>query len=224
MNAYSSLRGLVVACALASASFAVQAGQAVTNFSNPAPIGIPSQGSANPYPSQVAVSGLHGSIYDVKVTLNGAYHTYVSDLRVVLVAPDGRQIRLWNHQNGSADFADTTMTFSADATAWPTTVGGSVPSGTYRTTDAAPIDLSLFRGAAEYANGNWSLLINDDYALDQGQIARGWTLSFTSDVFTTCAAEGYTGNKLQMCKSICESNNSGATLNSLVRAYTLLYR
>lgn len=44
------------------------------------------------------------------------------------------------------------------------------------------------------------------------------------DFFTTCAAEGYTGPKLTLCRKICEVNQPASTLNGLIRLYTAIYR
>lgn len=41
--------------------------------------------------------------------------------------------------------------------------------------------------------------------------------------FTTCAAEGYTGSKLTMCRKICESAISGSTLTSMIKLYVAAY-
>lgn len=42
--------------------------------------------------------------------------------------------------------------------------------------------------------------------------------------FTTCAAEGYTGGKLTMCRKVCESNLSGSTLTAMIKLYVAAYR
>ncbi|GAB6195335.1 NHL repeat-containing protein [Lysobacter xanthus] len=43
-------------------------------------------------------------------------------------------------------------------------------------------------------------------------------------LFTTCAAQGYTGSKLTMCKQVCEGSATGSTLNALIKMYVTLYK
>jgi subtilisin-like proprotein convertase family protein len=223
MNAFRIVRGLLVACALATASLSLHAAQGTTNFSNPERIVIPVSGTtgpASPYPSAIAVSGLRGNISNVSVTLNGASHTYIGDLLIRVVSPDGQIVNLHSRAGGSINLVDTTSTFRSNATTTWQAQGVNVPSGTYLPAG----DLSVFNGAAAAKNGNWLLYIDDQLSGDAGEVARGWTLSIVSDVFTTCAAEGYTGSKLTMCQKVCESNYSGSTLNALIRMYVAAYR
>lgn len=42
--------------------------------------------------------------------------------------------------------------------------------------------------------------------------------------FTTCAAEGYRGTKLTLCKQVCEMNYPPTTVNALIKAWRTLYR
>lgn len=63
------------------------AAQAQMTFSNNAPITIPESGAASPYPSNIAVSGLNGSVVKATVTLNNFSRAYPSDVGVLLVAP-----------------------------------------------------------------------------------------------------------------------------------------
>ena len=51
----------------------------------------------------------------------------------------------------------------------------------------------------------------------QSQVVN-WTL------FTTCAAEGYTGGKLTLCQKVCEIPQSPSTLAGLIKLYTAFYR
>ena len=49
-------------------------------------------------------------------------------------------------------------------------------------------------------------------------------IAWAMQLFTTCAAEGYTGAKLTMCRSVCESGATGTTLAGRIRLYTAIYR
>jgi hypothetical protein len=68
-----------------------------TTFSNSAPItindgsdcGLP-PGTASPYPSQISVSGLVGTITDVNATLTGLTHGFPDDVDVLVVGPGGQ--------------------------------------------------------------------------------------------------------------------------------------
>lgn len=42
--------------------------------------------------------------------------------------------------------------------------------------------------------------------------------------FTTCAAEGYTGAQLSLCRSVCEVASTPATLTNRIKLYVALYR
>jgi sugar lactone lactonase YvrE len=43
-------------------------------------------------------------------------------------------------------------------------------------------------------------------------------------LFSTCAAEGFTGAKLTLCRKVCEVPQAPSTLSSLIRLYTAAYR
>lgn len=53
----------------------------------------------------------------------------------------------------------------------------------------------------------------------QSQIAN-WALGS----FTTCAAEGFTGSKLTLCRKICEIDQPTSTLLNLIKFYKAVYR
>ena len=68
------------------------------------------QGTANPYPSTVDVSGMSGPITDVNVTLKDLSHRYLQDLRAMLVSPDGKKV-LFLHGAGDGEVDDVTFKF-----------------------------------------------------------------------------------------------------------------
>ena len=41
--------------------------------------------------------------------------------------------------------------------------------------------------------------------------------------FTSCAAEGFSGTKLTLCRQVCEMHYTGTKLNALIRTWTSLY-
>ncbi|HEY1017147.1 MAG TPA: hypothetical protein VGE07_30815 [Herpetosiphonaceae bacterium] len=161
-------------------------------YINPAAITIPESGTASPYPSTIAVSGVTGNITKARVRLNGLSHTFPDDIDVLLVGPTGRAVILMSDAGGSFDLNNVTLTFDdAAATALPDTTqiisgsyrptnigptgdvfGGTAPTGPYSTT------LAAFNGTN--ANGTWRLYVVDDAGPEGGAINGGWTLDLTT--------------------------------------------
>ena len=131
------------------------------------------QGPANPYPSEIDVSGLDGAIRDVTVTLYGLSHTWPDDLDVLLVGPEGQNVMLMSDAGGSLDVENVTLKFD-DAAADFLPDSGQIVSGTFKSTNyemdtnlpnpAPPqpygTTLSAFDGLNP--NGTWRLFVFDD--------------------------------------------------------------
>jgi len=231
-----ALTGLLLAT-----SFTTNAADHV--FSNTATITNNDSAAASPYPSNIAVTGLNGNITDVSVTLHGISHTWVGDLNLLLVAPNGQTVALLRRlgRNGSGfgssvNFSNADITFSASAGGTiplidPIPSGTYLPSGTDTTNSPAPApagpysnDLTTFNGTASGQNGNWQLFLSDHAGGDTGSIAGGWTLNISDSVpATTCASEGYTGTKLNWCQIICESESSSSTIETYLRRWINRY-
>jgi hypothetical protein len=147
----SGPRPLAVAF-LALAAFllgAVQAGAAT--FSNATPIAIPggsgTLGNASVYPSQIAVSGMTGTVQKATVTFKGYAHECPIDTDFLLVGPAGQSAIL---MSDAGDCANETplrpgvdLTFDdAAQNSVPCVDFNSTPSrlpgGTYRPTDYSP--------------------------------------------------------------------------------------
>lgn len=161
-------------------------------FSNPAAITIPAgapgatQGTAAPYPSTITVSGMSGPITHVEVTLNHVGHTSMADIDVLLVGPGGQKVELMELA-GSGGVSDSTWTFRDGGPAMPFFAPSGIygptvnATGPYPPTAPAPpyaTALSSLNGADP--NGVWQLFVNDDYNLDSGAIAGGWSLTITT--------------------------------------------
>ena len=119
------------------ASAAVQGPGACLTVSNTAAITIPSgpgtSGAASPYPSNVTVSGLGGTVTKVTVKLNGLAHTFPSDIDILLVGPAGQNaIIMSDVGNGSAV---TGVTLTLDDSAVPSMPITTLTTGTYRPTN-----------------------------------------------------------------------------------------
>ena len=153
---------------------------------------IPSEGSADPYPSNITVSDVAGSIVAVRVTLTDLVHSATGDLNVVLQAPDGRNVALLSSCRG-ADDVDGTVTFADGGE----TLDGSeaeerVGSGTYGPSRSAdpvlvppgpqcPCGQQFASLAGADPNGTWSLFVHDDSPNDDDGTLAGWTLKLVTN-------------------------------------------
>lgn len=165
-------------------------------FSNPAPITINNSGNATPYPSNIAVSGLPtAGVYVNTVTLNGFGHTWPGDVDIALRSPSGQTVILMSDigDAGPNSVAGRIINFTDGAPA----MTAPIPSGTFKPTNSvgtfgvepdtwpAPVGslpqpnpaLSMF-SSSNNPNGNWQLLVLDDFAGDAGQITGGWSITF----------------------------------------------
>lgn len=178
--------------------------QTTHTFSNTAQINVTDYQAANPYPSNITVSGIQGSATTrFKVTIKGFSHTYPDDVGVLLVAPDGKKIRIFTDCLSAGDgvgigVSNLDLTFDDfAATDLPDNPNSAITSGIYKpnegTTDnsSAPHPASFFSPAPSgpYSNalaslnginpnGVWKLYVDDDTAKDGGAITGGWELSF----------------------------------------------
>ncbi len=162
-------------------------------FTNPTPIIIngDTQGPATPYPSNIVVAGIPGTIIKVTATLNNMSHTFPADLDILLVGPLGQNVMLMSDAGGSTDIVGVTLTFDDDAA---TQVPTPIVSGTYQPTNLGGGDvlpapapappygsaLNVFNGTNP--NGTWSLFVFDDAGADSGTIAGGWSLTIATVV------------------------------------------
>ncbi len=167
-------------------------------FCNTGILTVPALGAAQPYPSNIMVSGQAGQVTKVTATIKGLTHTAPIDLDVLLSGPaPAKNLFLLSDVGGNLNsVSNADLTFD-DAAA--NTVPSPIVSGTFRPTndddgsrDAMPppaptptsaTALSTFDGAS--GNGTWSLWVNDDASGDSGSIAGGWCLTITSQVPTT---------------------------------------
>ena len=190
---------------LGTVTFTIRVGATVANtytFSNAASILIPATGTgattgapANPYPSNISVSGVTGTVVGMALTLHNFSHTFPSDVDLLLVGPGGQKFVPLSDQGGGTDIVNITLTLDdAAASALPTTlVSGTFRPGNIGATDpfpapapAAPYQSPATAGTATFAsvfggtspNGSWSLYAVDDAGIDTGSISGGWTLTF----------------------------------------------
>jgi len=170
--------------------FAMAQGVGATTISNPGAISIPDSGAATPYPSDITVSGLTGTITDLNVTISGLSHTFPADIDILLVGPGGQKIILMSDVGGATDVLNINLTLDDEAVlllpVTPLSTGsfrpnnvdnsdifpGPAPAGPYGSL------LSDFDGTNP--NGTWSLYVLDDFAADEGTIANGWSLDIST--------------------------------------------
>ena len=190
---------------LGTVTFTFTLGTATTSsnsFSSAAVITIPngapatSVGNATPYPSQVTVAGMTGTVSKVTVTLTGVNHTFPDDLDVLLVGPGGQAVILMSDAGGGTDISAANLTF--DDTGTPIPDSAAITTGTYSPANYGGVDtfsspapsgpysslLSAFNGTS--ANGIWSLYIVDDADVESGSITGGWSLNITTSTPTCC--------------------------------------
>ncbi len=210
------------------------AGGSAGPFANPANINIPAgapastSGAAGPYPSNITVSGVAGTVTKVTATLTGMSHTFPGDIDILLVGPGGQRIVLMSDVGGSADIVGVNLTFDDAGPAMSTTL---ITSGTFRPTNSgagdvfpapapgAPHGTALADFNGLNPNGTWSLYVTDDAGADVGSISGGWSLSFlTADPVCcdqacslACPAPITQGNDPGVCQAVVSFPFPGVT-------------
>jgi VCBS repeat-containing protein len=242
----AAMLGAVVALGLVASAASAE------TFSNNTPITINSSnedcpgaaatapGKADPYPSEIAVSGLNSSISDVNVTVSGLSHSGPDDVGLLLVSPAGQSTLLMTDSGGFGAVSDINLTFD-DAAPGLLPNGPFLSSGTYKPSvgattagclppesfpDAPPgpygSSLSVFNGTNP--NGTWKLYVIDDSTGDAGSID-GWSLtinspptaeddSYTTDEDTTLTANGAGSNPAGVLAN--DTDPDGDTLSAVL--------
>ena len=130
-------------------------------------------GTGSPLDVTFPISGVSGQISDVMVdfTLDPG-HTYMGDLAVSLIAPDGTahplfaNVGLNRHMDGKFTFTDAAPgLLSVAATNNP------LPQGSYRTESGGVATSFATTFAGKRPNGTWTLRFLDSSAADTGTVA-----------------------------------------------------
>ena len=186
-----------------------------TVFTNPGGITISDSGAnppAVPYPSNMIVSGLSGTISKVTLTLTNFSAPRTNDKNFLLRGPGGQTYVFMSDVGGAVATSNVTITLD-DAAATQLPNSGALSSGTFRPTDyavdpdtfpapapagpypsAGPAGSStfatVFGGAAP--NGTWSLFGLDDGGGGGTSTVGSWSLTFitTSAAPTTTVLSG----------------------------------
>ena len=236
--------GGLVASAASAATFSNNDGITINDGSeNCSGTPTTAPGKADPYPSEITVSGLGSSVSDVNVTLSGLSHTYPDDVGVLLVGPQDQKTILMtdvgSSNTSSNPVSGVNLTFDDEASgALPDE--GPLSSGTYNPTrgtqDAdscfapesfpapAPTgpygspSLSVFDGTNP--NGTWKLYVIDDNVFDTGSID-GWSLdikararNFFSNNVAIATDPGSTANAGSVFITHRVATDPGSTANA----------
>jgi hypothetical protein len=187
-NALAAAKALAIAALVCTAS---NSDQQIT---------INDNAVAAPYPSVKFVSGLTGLITKVTVAINGLYHTWPSDVSMVLKSPAGTLVYLMGRCGGGFQVGTPPTGYNpstgislvfddAGATALPNTL---IAAGTYKPTllgialpprspcPGGTIQATLAALIGENPNGSWALYVNDFSAVNSGIIYNGWSLTIAS--------------------------------------------
>jgi hypothetical protein len=163
-------------------------------FNNVSAIIIVDATNASPYPSTLSVSGVSTPVGKVTATINGWWHTFPSDVAMLLVGPGGQNVKLVAGAGMGVDVNGVVLTF--DDAAGGSLSTSAITNGTYLPTDlasgwvfnapapASPYGTTLAPLAAT-PNGTWSLYVQDFFSGDAGSISNGWSLRFVSGTSTT---------------------------------------
>lgn len=162
-------------------------------------INIPSSGIASPYPKNITVSNVGGTITKVVVQLGSLTHTNPGDIDILLVGPGGQNAIIMSDAGGQPNVSGVNITLD-DAAVNSLPPVAALTSGTFKPTNhdlgapdgfpapaPAPLGgsaLSVFNGTNP--NGTWSLYVFDDVGNDAGFFAaEAWAITITTD--TNCA-------------------------------------
>jgi subtilisin-like proprotein convertase family protein len=150
------------------------------------PITLSDAGPASPYPSEITVADIDGTITKLTVTLTGLTHTFPADLDILLVGPTGANVALLADWGAGTDVVDADLTFDDFAPQVPNPIVSgtwhpTVGSGAVGCPPPAPVGtwgvaLSTYRDTSP--NGTWSLYVYDDLAGDTGSLG-GWSLDIS---------------------------------------------
>jgi subtilisin-like proprotein convertase family protein len=155
---------------------------ALTNYpSSQVPLAIPDDSAAG-VGSSVFVPD-RGRIKDLNVTIAGIQHSWVGDLAIDIVGPDGTTVRLADHPGGPDNDGDNfTGTVFDDEAATNISAGTAPYTGNFR-----PQNDQLSRFDGKSRQGTWTLRVRDLFEGDTGTL-QGWgvaTQKAVCDIDTT---------------------------------------
>lgn len=146
-----------------------------TGAADPAANAVASSDQAVPIPDgsswvdQTVTISAPGRVRSVKVSIPALQHDYSGDLRLTLIAPDGRSVVLSDQHGGGAQNAYTGTVFS-DAASEDIRWAAAPYTGSFKPEEA----LSGLDGAL--ASGTWTLRV-EDRSLGGTGVLDGWSLT-----------------------------------------------
>jgi subtilisin-like proprotein convertase family protein len=155
------------------------------------------EGHATPYPGTIEIQDMFAPVRTVEIELHGITHTYLADLDVLLVGPNGAAVMLMSDAGVTNPPLPATLDVTikdgpygtmseefgpADGAVYnPTNHTGndgpadSMPTGVADPPPAGPYGTSMSAFAGIDPNGTWKLYVDDDQGDDVGDMV-GWTL------------------------------------------------
>lgn len=170
------------------------------------PAGTPPNGISSPYPSNITVSGLLGTLSTITVTISGFTADRPRDIDFALVGPNGTALMLMSDAGDLNDAVGVNLTFvNSGSPQVPNGAGSTIISGTYVPTDIlnaavagndvfpapgpAVVNAPAPTGSATLLgsyggidpNGTWSLYaIDDSLGGIPASVSGGWSLDITT--------------------------------------------
>lgn len=161
---------------------------------------------ATPYPQQITVSGLSGTLQTVNMSLSGWTFPTPIDVDILLVSPTGQKMVVLSKVGGSISISGVNLTLDDTASVlMPNT--SLLASGLYKPSSynagvtfaapapAAPYNQPATAGSATFAssfaginpNGTWQMYVSSHTPGNTGTISGGYCLTFTTsgDALTT---------------------------------------
>jgi hypothetical protein len=177
-------------------------------FCNNGGVSVPdAPGSTTPYPSNITVAGLAGTVGSVTVALNGLTAPRTNNLDLLHVGPGGQAFQMMSDVGDATTPASGINLVLDDNAASALPIGFPLMSGTFRPTDSTVIGapdvypapapgsfgLAAPAGASTFAsvyggsnpNGNWALYAVDDAIGGGTTTVSGWCVNFTVTPFAT---------------------------------------
>lgn len=150
--------------------------------------------------SNINVSGMSGTLTDVNVKLD-IDHTYTSDLRLILIAPDNTRVTLANRIGDDGNNFDRT-TFDQQAGQYIRQADAPF-RGTFK-----PMH-NLNRLLGKNPNGRWRLIVQDFENLDGGRL-NNWSIQLTTSQANGRVAKDDTRSNKSLRKQVQQRVPSAA--------------
>ena len=170
-------------------------------------ISIPSSGSINHVVTSIITVTESGTIQDLNVNDLDITHTYIEDLWIKLISPQGTEATLIGGKCGS----NQNLLLGFDDEASTSTVPCPPTNGNAYQPQSA---LSIFDG--EEINGNWTIRVEDTYPWLDGGTLKCWSIEFDLQTTTNNCPNTLTNSEFDNGSTdwlLYPHPNNSATLN-----------